>query len=376
MQGALLSILLFSKKANHAANVVLGFGMLAFSIDIFHSIYIVFEYYKEFPEFIGATFAFPHLYGPIFYIYARLISSGEKHFDKKYFLHFIPFLLVNIYGFMFAFLESNEFKIQLVKGDIASMLPAFEFFNYFKPIHGIIYVYFTIDIVSKYHKKIKNNYSNIEKINLDWLRYLNIGLIVSWGIVALSYLANAVLDNTDNFDQLIYLSASILIYSIGYMSLRQPQILAQNIDEEVKEDEVKDSKLDERKSYQKSGLTDKVADELLQKLISLMEDEKPYLDCELTLQDLAEKLSISTHNLSEVINTKLNKNFYDFINSYRVEEVKLRLADEDSKNYSIIAIAFDSGFNSKSSFNTTFKKYNNMTPSQYRKLIQSGEKDS
>ena len=100
-----------------------------------------------------------------------------------------------------------------------------------------------------------------------------------------------------------------------------------------------------------------------------METDKLYLNSDLTLRELAEKLSISPHNLSEILNTRLNQSFYDFINRYRVEEVKRRLADNDSDKYSLIAIAFDSGFNSKSSFNTIFKKQTGSTPSQYRNQI-------
>ena len=100
-----------------------------------------------------------------------------------------------------------------------------------------------------------------------------------------------------------------------------------------------------------------------------METDKPYLNSELTLRELAGKLSMSTHNLSEILNTRLNQNFYDFINRYRVEEVKRRLAENESEKYNLIAIAFDSGFNSKSAFNTIFKKQTGTTPSQYRKQL-------
>jgi AraC-like DNA-binding protein len=102
--------------------------------------------------------------------------------------------------------------------------------------------------------------------------------------------------------------------------------------------------------------------------INLFKDEKPYLDCELTLGRLAETLNVSPHNLSEVINTKLKQNFYDLVNSYRVEEVKRKLQSPEFDMYSILGIAYESGFNSKTSFNTIFKKYVGQTPSAYKKM--------
>jgi AraC-like DNA-binding protein len=167
------------------------------------------------------------------------------------------------------------------------------------------------------------------------------------------------------------MAASVLIYSIGYLSLRQPQIFARVVQKSEAEPAL-NSKIqtEERISYQKSGLTDVEAQNYLNNLLQIMEADKPYLNSDLTLQELAGKLSISTHNLSEIINTRLNRNFYDFINGYRVEEVKRRLADTESEKYSLLAIAFDSGFNSKSAFNTIFKKHTNTTPSQYRKQLK------
>lgn len=368
IQGILLSILLFSKKINHTANVVLGIAMLALSFDVFHSAYILFGYYFEFPHYIGITYAFPFLYGPIFYIYARLISSADNSFNPKYYFHFIPFVLVVIYGIVFVYFRSTEFKLTLIDNESVSAVPGLQIINYLKPLHGIIYVLLTIKVLRGYNKNIKSSYSNIEKINLNWLRHLTIGLTVIWSIVVLSYLANILSERTVKLDHWIYMAASVLIYSIGYLSLLQPQIFGavNQIPEEKADDKLK-LHSDEGISYQRSGLSDNDAQSYLKKLEQVMERDKPYLNSELTLRELAESLSMSTHNLSEILNTRLNKNFYDFINHYRVEEVKRRLSDNESKNYSLIAIAFDSGFNSKSAFNTIFKKLTGTTPSQYRK---------
>ncbi|MCA9742910.1 AraC family transcriptional regulator, partial [candidate division KSB1 bacterium] len=120
--------------------------------------------------------------------------------------------------------------------------------------------------------------------------------------------------------------------------------------------------------YQKSGLSSEKADTLLAGLLELMQREMPFRDSNLTLPELAARLSISAHNLSEVINTRLYVNFFDFINQYRVEAVKKDLADPKKQNLTLLAIAFDAGFNSKTAFNTIFKKHTGQTPSQYRQL--------
>ncbi len=363
IQGTLLSVILFTKRENHTANVLLAFGMLALSIDVFNSAYIIFGYYRDFPHFMGITYSFPFLYGPIFYLYARLISSGNKSFKLKYYLHFIPFLLVVIYGFIFVYLKSSEFKLSLVNGGAENYLPAIKMITYLKPVHGMIYVFLTVRVARDYNVSIRNSFSNIERINLNWLRHLVTGLSFVWGVVVLSFIINAFSAKEIQMDFLIYLAASILIYSIGYLSLHQPQVFGQAV---PAYEAVNAPAQPAEASYQKSGLTDKEAGNYLDTLLHIMETDKLYLNSELNLRDLAERLSISTHNLSEVLNTGLNKSFYDFVNHYRVEEVKRRLADKESQKYSLLAIAYDSGFNSKSSFNTVFKKYNGTTPSLYR----------
>ena len=102
-----------------------------------------------------------------------------------------------------------------------------------------------------------------------------------------------------------------------------------------------------------------------------MRAEKPYLDGDLTLQKLAKTLAISPHHLSQTINEQLQQNFIDFINSYRIEEAKRMLVDPARKHYSVLAVSEEVGFNSKSAFNTAFKKHANMTPSEFRKASES-----
>ncbi len=122
-----------------------------------------------------------------------------------------------------------------------------------------------------------------------------------------------------------------------------------------------------RRKYQKSLLTDKRAAEIAQQLIDLMDSLKPYLKPELTLMELAAQLAVSPHNLSQVFNCEIQKSFFDFVNEYRVMEAKKLLSSLEHKHYSILAIALDAGFNSKSAFYAAFGKHAGMTPSEFRK---------
>src|SRR5690625_7676704 len=94
--------------------------------------------------------------------------------------------------------------------------------------------------------------------------------------------------------------------------------------------------------------------------------EKPYLESDLTLPKLAEGLNVFTHHLSQVINEVHDKNFFNFINKYRIEEVKRKIQDPKFKNYTLLGIAYESGFNSKSAFNRAFRNFTGTTPSKYR----------
>ena len=122
--------------------------------------------------------------------------------------------------------------------------------------------------------------------------------------------------------------------------------------------------------YAKSGLSDQEIQSLGIKLSNLMVKEKPYLDAQLSLKKLADMMNISPNNLSQVINSQKDKNFFDYVNSYRIRELIELLKNEKNKQYTILSLAMDAGFNSKSAFNASFKKLTDMTPSEYLKSIE------
>jgi AraC-like DNA-binding protein len=133
---------------------------------------------------------------------------------------------------------------------------------------------------------------------------------------------------------------------------------------------IKNKETRNQKSYKHSSMNNEFVEECIKKLIYLMEVEKIYRDESISLQTLAEKLNITHHQLSQLLNEKLNRNFSDFINTYRVEEAKKLLRDPKKANLKIITIAFEVGYNTKAAFYNVFKRYTNMTPTQYRQKFK------
>lgn len=121
-----------------------------------------------------------------------------------------------------------------------------------------------------------------------------------------------------------------------------------------------------KEKYRTSTLSTEQKQQYMEVLLDYMDKEKPHLDPELTLNSLGEVLSLKPHHLSEVLNEALGKNFYDFVNMYRIEIVKEKMADPEASKFKLLALAFDSGFNSKTAFNRAFKKVTGLAPSRYR----------
>jgi AraC-like DNA-binding protein len=361
LQGLLLSVFLFTKKENHTANLVLGVATLALSLELATVVYYSKGWYKIVPHAMGFTYPFPALYGPLFFLYAKLISNKEKRLHGVDFLHFIPFLLIYCITAPI-FFYSGQQKIVFLNNMLRNIHhPAFSVFDLFISIQGIVYTVFTLKVVAAYNRSIKDSYSNIDLINLNWLKYLAIGGAIIWSIVAFGMIGREFGLYYANFSATLNIPLAILIYSIGYMGLKQPVIFASPL-------AAPDGPPVSEK-YRKSGLSEGDAEVLKQSLLNAMEKEKPYLDNELTLQRLAERLNASPHNLSEVINSQLHQSYYDFINSYRVEEFKARIANPANDRYNLLSIAFDSGFKSKGTFNAIFKKSTGATPSAYKERL-------
>lgn len=360
-QGLFLVFLLLGKVDNKEANRFLALLIFSYSAFLVESSLAGTEITKQYPHILGLTSGVVFLIGPFHFLYARTLISTKKEFTKTDLLHFLPFLSFYLY-FLFPFyLQSGDFKITYFD-QIDERGPTLELrlFSWAVLIQGVIYMVATLKLLRKHVDDIKKSFSSLEEINLSWLRRITIISMMVWVFGIIIELVQ-ISDPVTSLQGLVPISIAFLIYTMGYLGLRQPEIFSGASGEQVADPS----------KYERSGLSESSARRIHQKLLALMNEQHIYRDSDLKLNQLAHELSTSSNYLSQVINQIEEQNFYDFINEYRINDVKKKMRDGKYANQTILSLAYEAGFNSKSAFNTAFKKHTDMTPSQYKNSIET-----
>lgn len=334
-------------KVNKKANFWFGIFLLLWSTFWLDEILILIN-----DKGIGTQLAifihFLQFFTPIIFYFSVVYFSNPNYkfqqTDLKYLFLPIVFLTFLLFQQTAKKENSNLFQI-ILTGLLLIQAIYFTSLSYLK--------------IRKHQKKIQLFSSNTVDINLDWLEYI-IFIILLMSIGSVLY---TVFFNPMHLNVFINGTSLMVIFSIAYHALKQKEIFpwSEKLRNEI-------LIIDEQSFDSKRKIvSDKELIPLKSKLDQIMQYEKPYLDCELNLVKLAEILTITPHQLSYVINSGFNENFFQYINKFRVEKAKELLDKNGMNNLSIVGIAFESGFNSKTSFNTTFKKVTELTPSEYKK---------
>ncbi len=362
-----LSLIIYRKYGMTTANRVLSLLMLIYALVLTEMLLVDINFFNKSPHIVLFLISVTLLLGPIQYLYVKYLTHFSTTLKSTDLLHFIPFIVYLLIILLAMFISNKKLSGAVGNPDDGKIPIFFLIFNWGVMIQIIIYTILSVLIIRRYSIQIRNLFSTIEKLKLGWLR--NMLIIFSAGILTYivenMLITGGVISNRYAFSSI---GAGIYVFVLGYLVLLKSEVFVSpefvyQI-EQVKEPEIK--KTVEPK-YSRSGLSDEKAEEYLSVLIKLMEEKKPYLKSDLTLNKLAEMVRTSPHHLSEVINSKLNQNFFDFINTYRVEKVKSDLLNAEKQNYTLLALAIDAGFSSKSSFNMIFKKHTGITPSEFRK---------
>ncbi|MGZ3845723.1 MAG: helix-turn-helix domain-containing protein, partial [Flavisolibacter sp.] len=372
---------------------VMGFHLFLY---YFH---ITGEIYKH-TYLLGIQIPMPLLHGPFLYLYTVTASQERNELPKYYLLHFLPAAMAWTALTQYFILPAAQ-KIDVYKHNGAGYEVYMKVIFIAFTLSGFAYVLLSFLQLKEYRKRIADEFSNTERINLNWLRYLIYGILAVWIIILLR-----------GGDALIYGVVVIFVSLIGYFGIKHMGIFtyrrdivheaisspvssnlsftlndaARNVTASglvhepvpttpspdpaaltLQSKPVMVGPVFVRTKYEKSGLQKEVAQRIHSQLTQIMKNEKLFREEELSMAQLAQQLDIHPNYLSQVINTYENKSFYDYINTLRIEEFKsLALLPENSR-YTLLSLAFKCGFNSKTSFNRNFKKITGQSPSAFLK---------
>ncbi|GIQ60437.1 hypothetical protein Flavo103_35730 [Flavobacterium collinsii] len=356
-----LVVVLASKRNKTEADKILALWLFftGFHLFLFYLHYK--NDYSDFPFLLGLELPMPLVQGPFLFLYTSALTN-QNRYKKFNLLHFIPFLAAILVLTPFYNLSFDE-KVTVFKNEGKGYETLITVLYAAILLSGIVYALLSLQKLVKHRKNINNQFSFTEKINLTWLRYLIIGSSIIWIVVIFSD------------DQYIFSVVVFYLIFIGYFGVKQVGIFTNqpfsenNLTTTSVAEKTTVAHQSEKIKYEKSGLTTTELQTIHQKLTQIMHDEKLYKNADLTLTELAQRTSVHPNTLSQVINSVEQKNFYDYVNSQRVEEFKKAIRLLENQKFTFLSVALECGFNSKTAFNRNFKKETGLSPSEYLKKL-------
>ena len=370
-----LSVLLAGKKGKSEADKILTAWLIimGFHLTMFY-LYLSGNYIK-FPFLLGLEIPLPLVHGPFLFLYTTALTQLRR-IKIVGLLHFLPVLVIYVLMLPFFQLTPDQ-KIAVYRygGTDYKWLTEPVFIAIL--LSGVIYVILSFLKLRQHKVNIENQFSNTARINLNWVRYLIYGTSAIWIVVLLGF-----------DDIFIFGTVVLYVFFIGYFGVRQVGIFSnkslsaeptkpaseknENAGTEI-ENVLQNATLvsndpDARQKYQKSSLTEEEAMRIHKQLQHFMIKDKLFKEPELNLGQLAETLNVHSNVLSQVINSFEDKTFYDYINDLRIGEFKTLAANPVNRQYTLLSLAYECGFNSKTAFNRNFKKVTGLSPTEY--LIQ------
>lgn len=350
-------VLNFNKKMDFGAKLLISGFVFIHSFFILHISLNVTNFHYQFPHSYLMSTSFSFLYGPLLYFYFKRITQ-EYRFKKRDFLHLIPTVLFLIYIIPIYSLSADA-KLDLMLQRTNKILNASNsnlvaIIVTLKLTSLIIYGYYIRKLYLKSKRGVELSKENrIWQKNIYSIHFLYILSYAIYGVLISTHLSSGIMYHSQ-----VILMASMVLY-VGYSANVQPNVFSGVYSY--------GNRLVFK--YEKSGLTESLSEELKESLINLFDQERIYLENDISLDILSKKLNTTRHNTSQVINEHFNMSFHELINRYRIQDAKKILDNDYNKNLNIIDIAYEVGYNNKVTFNKAFKKDTLLTPSEYQRTI-------
>lgn len=365
-EGLLIALLVLMKKRKAVSDYWLSAFFLLYGVNTLLSYLEIYNRANGFPipAFIFISTPFLLLHGPAIWMYVKALTDQHFSFKPSYLLHLLPFLLcVADFAFRFYSRPVTE-KIELLQTESFKQFIDYPIVIVIMAVSALIYFSWAYILVKRYNRKIKGYFSETAHYDLAWLRVVMIASAVVYSVIYVPFLIDLVFP-VASFQWMHKVSFSlgaVYLIVLGFYGHKQGNLF---VDKPVKIDLPEPDTM-----IEDANPVDKRETDFIQQLLTWMGEKKPHLNPDITLPVLAADLNVSPEYLSRILNQRLGKNFYDFINHYRIEEFKTRCALPENKQYTLIAIALDCGFNSKATFNRVFKNATGLTPGDYAKKSQ------
>lgn len=383
-----LSLLVGTKKRKELSDYILIFWLLLLFVN---SLSFIIIWRSNYPVSFAGRFivelseASIFIHGPVFLFYTMSLTKAGLTIKPRHLFHLIPFL-VCLLILMAAIMVADG--VGAIIRQIVSVC---------KMVSLLIYTTVVIIQLKNHRKQVETIFSNTENKYLNWLNFLAWGIIIVWILSSTGLILYGLTwFRIPQYGGIIgNIAVCIFIFLVGFFGVKQEAIfhftpgekrsiesdgMVDTAAEAITDDslfahtilpEENASELTINEKYKNSGLSKQKALDLFQVLENFMKNQKPYHDPEITLFGLAKQLDIHPNHLSQIINQHYSQNFFDYINEYRIKDVKDVLLSGKYDTFSLAGIGFECGFNSKASFNRAFKKFTGVTPSEFRKNAKS-----
>lgn len=355
-----LALFLLTVKTKHKlGNRLFAFFLIANAVDA--SKFLIRHIPEDFINLEVFRWSIVYLVPASFYLYAMSVCYSNFRLKPKHLLHAIPFIAYNLNLVSGVYFETTAMKLDFIKN--MNQMPITHFFQFLFELLFQVYFIASFLVIRKSRTVYLENYTNPNISVINALYKITILYYLLHFLVLLRWLVTFIIGMGEVRAWIVTLDGfSFLFCTCWYLfvALNNPEFF-RGVNSNLK------PIVDVVPKQKSSTLINDEKNKQIESLKDFMIKNEPYLDSSLTIQDLAEQVKMPVKDLSALINLYMNKHFFDFINEYRIEKAKEILKDSSQKDLTILEILYQVGFNSKSSFSTSFKKHTGKTPTEFRK---------